>query len=240
MPRQFDHDLNGLKDRLLTMGALAEQMVHATTTTLVEWDMSLFEPVAEMENKVDQMQKDIDEETVRVISVYTPVASDLRFLLMVTRMTTAIERIGDQAMNIGFYAKTMLKHPPLKPLIDLPRMADMAAKMLGEALDAFTHASPEAAVAVIKKDDRVDDLNDQLFRELITYVMGDPAVMTQVLELVLISRAYERIADHAVSIAKDVVYIVQGKDIRHATGTDDLTEGSTAREGTSRDSDKQP
>ncbi len=215
MPLQFDTDLNALTGKVLKMGALTERMIHDTTETLVEWNIELFEPVLRNEEALDVLQRELDEETIRLISVYTPVASDLRLLLMVTRITSELERIGDQTMNIGFYAKELLKQPPLKPLIDLPRMAETAMEMLRGALDAFTQRSSELAVKVIKSDDTVDKLNDQIFRELMTYFLTDPKTVTQVLELVLISRAFERVADHAVGIAEDVFYMVQGRDIRH-------------------------
>jgi phosphate transport system protein len=229
MPKKLDHDLRALKDRLLTMGALAERMIHDTIATLVDWHIERFAPVPEAEEQMDAMQREIDEETVRLIGVHTPVAADLRLLLVTTRITAEIERIGDQTMNIGFYAREILKQPPLKPLIDLPRMAELAGKMLGQALDAFAKRSSDTAVAVIEQDDRVDDLNDQIFRELMTYLISDPKTIPQALELVLISRAFERIADHAVAIAEDVVYAVQGRDIRH-TRPEDAAEDAPAED----------
>jgi phosphate transport system protein len=216
MPLQFDTDLNALTAKVLKMGALTERMIHDTTQTLVQWNIDLFAPVPENEDALDVLQREIDEETIRLISVYTPVAADLRLLLMVTRISSELERIGDQTMNIGFYAKEMLKQEPLKPLIDLPRMAELAMEMLRNALDAFTQRSCELALDVIKSDDTVDQLNDQLFRELMTYLLTEPKRMPQGLELVLTSRAFERIADHAVGIAEDVFFMVQGQDIRHA------------------------
>lgn len=215
MPKQFDSDLNALTERVLKMGALTERMIHDTTRTLVEWDLEFFEGVPANEDALDVLQREIDEEVVRMISVYTPVASDLRLLLVIARITSELERIGDQTMNIGFYAKELVRQPPLKPLIDLPRMAEIVMQMLRDALDALTQRSSDLAVKVIKSDDRVDELNDQLFRELVTYVLEDAKTMKQVMELVLTSRAYERIADHAVNIAEDVFYLVKGRDIRH-------------------------
>lgn len=216
MPIRFDHDLNALCERLLKMGAMAEKMIHGTVATLTEWNIDRFEPVKVIEDKMDLTQREIDEETVRLIGVHTPVAYDLRLLLMISRITSELERIGDQTMNIGFYAATLLKQPKLKPLIDLPRMAEIVVTMVRDALDAFTQRSSRLAVAVIDRDDDVDSLNDQLFRELMTYLLSEPKTMRQVLELVLISRAFERIGDHAVNIAEDVVYAVKGEDIRHA------------------------
>lgn len=223
MPRQFDNDLNRLKERLLTMAAMAERMIHDTLATMINWDMTLFEPVKQAEDKMDMLQREIDEDTVRMISVYSPVAADLRLLLMSTRIAAELERIGDKTMDIGFYAKTLFKEPQLKPLIDLPRMAEIATVMLKNAVDAYTEGSSEKAIEVIKMDDKVDALHDQLFRELMTYVVADPKAINRVLELVLIARSFKRIADHAVNISEDVFYMVKGQDIRHLKNIDTLT-----------------
>lgn len=215
MRKQFDQDLNRLREKLLTMAAMAEQMIRDTAATLVQRDLDRFKPVEAAEEKMDMLQREIDEETIRLIGVYTPVAADLRLLLMTARITAELERIGDKAMDIGFYTRALFKEPPLKPLIDLPRMAEITLNMLKTSLDAFTEGSSRKALPVIKMDDEVDDLNDQLFRELMTYVLADPKSINRVLELVLIARSFERIGDHAVNIAEDVVYMVEGKDIRH-------------------------
>ncbi|MEI6971216.1 MAG: phosphate signaling complex protein PhoU [bacterium] len=218
MSKKFDSELDALRRNLLTMGATAEKMVRDTTKMLVERDMAVFEPVRKAEDNMDLLQRQLDEDAVRLISVYTPVAADLRCLLMATRITAELERIADKTMDIGFYAKTLFKEPPLKPLIDIPRMAEIDAAMLKKVLDAYTEGSAEKAEDVIKMDDEVDEINDQLFRELMTYVQEDVKAVSRVLELVLIARSYERIGDHAVNIAEDVVYMVRGKDIRHLKG----------------------
>lgn len=215
MRKQFDQDLSRMKERLLTMAATAEQMIRDAIATLVSWDLSLFAPVETNEERMDTMQRELDEEVIRLIAVYTPVAADLRLLMMVTRINVELERIGDKAVDIGFYAKTMLKERPIKPLVDLPRMADLAMDMVRRSVDAFAEGSCDKALEVVRMDDQVDRLNDQIFRELMTYVLSDPKTITRVLELVLISRSFERIADHAVNIGEDVVYMVKGEDIRH-------------------------
>ena len=237
MRKQFDQDLNRLKERLLTMAATAEQMIRDSIATLMSWDYSLFATVEQNEEKMDALQREIDEETVRLVAVYTPVAADLRLLFMVTRINAELERIGDKAMDIGFYAKTMVKEQPIKPLIDLPRMADIAMDMVRKSVDAFAAADCDEALAVIAMDDEVDRLNDQIFRELMTYVQGDPTIITRVLELVLISRSFERIADHAVNIGEDVVYMVKGEDIRHVRNT---TTKSEIRSSKSETNPKDP
>jgi len=215
MRKRFDQELNQLREKLLVMGATAEQMLHGTLDTLVRRDLDLFIPVNLAEDKMDMLQREIDEDTVRLIGVYTPVAADLRTLLMTMRISAELERIADKTMDIGFYAKTLFKEPPLKPLIDIPRMAEIAMQMLRKTLDAYTEGSAEHALAVIKMDDEVDEINDQLFRELMTFVQADVKAVNRVLELVLISRSFERIGDHAVNIAEDIVYMVKGEDIRH-------------------------
>ena len=215
MSKVFDAELDTLKRKLLTMGAMAEKMVRDTTAMLIERDLARFDPVAQAEEGMDALQREIDEDTVRLIGIFTPVAADLRGLLMTTRIAAELERIADKTVDIGFYAKTLFKEPPLKPLIDIPRMAEIAAAMLKDVLDAYTERSAEKALEVIQTDDDVDDLNDQLFRELMTHVQGDVKAVNRVLELVLIARSYERIGDHAVNIAEDVVYMVRGQDIRH-------------------------
>lgn len=216
MPAQFDRDLNGLREKLLKMGAMAEQMTRDVISAVVDRQADLLDKVSQTEQFMDSLQNEIDEETVRLISVYTPVAGDLRILLASSRICAELERVGDQAMNIGFYAKTLLKEEPLKPLLDIPRLAELAEDMLKRALAAFTERSGEAARAVIRVDDKADQLHDQIFRELMTYVIGDARTISRVLELILIARSLERIADHAVNIAEDVVYIAEGKNIRHA------------------------
>ncbi|MDD5521642.1 MAG: phosphate signaling complex protein PhoU [Kiritimatiellae bacterium] len=223
MSKQLDQDLNRLKEKLLTMAAIAEKMIHDTITTLVQWDPDIFQPVIQAEEKMDMLQREIDEDTVRMISVYTPVASDLRLLLMTTRITAELERIADKTMDIGFYTKTLFKEAPLKPLIDMPHMAELSMNMLKKAMDAYTEKSVEEALDVIKMDDKVDEIHDQLFRELMTYVLADPKSINRVLELVLIARSFERIGDHAVNISEDVYYMVKGLDIRHIKNIDELT-----------------
>ena len=217
MPKQFDRDLAELKKKLLVMGGNAEQMVHKAITALIERNESLLEDVRELERGMDRAQTEIDEDTVRLIGVYTPVAGDLRLLLMITRINAELERIGDQAFNVLKVFETLLREEPLKPLVDLPRMANTARNMLRQALDCFAEGSDEGAVSVIAMDDEVDKLNDQIFRELVTYMLSDPGSINRALGLLLTARAYERIGDHAVNIAEDVIYVVRGEDIRHSS-----------------------
>jgi phosphate transport system protein len=217
MPKRFDEDLAALKQDLLSMGALTEGMIRRTMSALVDRNPSLIEAVLEDEIKMDDFQRSIDNETVRLIGVYTPVAGDLRGLLMITRINAELERCADLAVSICYNYQNLklLEESPLKPLVDLPRMAALTEQMLRRSLDAFLSGSAEDALSVIEADDEVDQLNDQIFRELLTYMLGDPRNISRALGLILTARAFERIADHIVNVAEDVVYIVRGEDIRH-------------------------
>jgi phosphate transport system protein len=217
MPKRFDEDLARLKQDVLAMGALAEGMIRKTMGALVDRNVAVIKEVLADEDKVDAFQRSIDNETVRLIGVYTPVAGDLRVLFMITRINAELERCADHAVSIchSYEKLKLLEEPPLKPLVDLPRMAATAERMLHQGLEAFLSASADQAMAVIRSDDQVDELNDQIFRELLTYMLGDPRNISRALGLILTARAFDRVADHAVNIAEDVVYIVRGEDIRH-------------------------
>lgn len=217
MPKRFDEDLGRLKEGVLAMGALAEGMIRKTVVALIDRNAGLIREVLEDEKRMDVFQRDIDTETVRLIGMYTPVAGDLRVLLMVTRINAELERIGDQTVTIchSYENLRLLEEPPLKPLVDLPRMAAIAQEMLHRVLGAFVAGSADGSMAVIRTDDEVDRLNDQVFRELLTYMVKDSRNTQRALGLIFTARGFERIADHAVNIAEDVVYIVRGEDIRH-------------------------
>jgi phosphate transport system protein len=217
VPKRFDEELAKLNQKVLDMGALAEGMIRKTLAALIDRDPALVREVLEDEKRMDAFQVGIDNETVKLIGVYTPVAGNLRVLLMVTRINAELERIGDQAVAIchTYENLRLLEESPVKPLVDLPRMAAIAEEMLRRALAAFMAASVEEAMAVIKADDEVDRLNDQIFRELLTYMTRQCRDTEPALGLILAARGFERVADHAVNIAEDVVYIVHGEDIRH-------------------------
>jgi len=216
MPKRFDEDLTRLKKKLLAMGAVAEDMIHHAITVLVERNEDLLQEVYAAEERLDEFQRSIDDETVRLIAVYTPVATDLRTLLMITRINAELERIGDQADNVcrTCFAH-LLREPPLKPLVDLPRMAQIAQEQVRTALNAFVELSDDLAIRVVKRDEEVDAFYEQIFRELLTYMLSDPKSVSRALALILIAKAFERVGDHAVNIAEDVVYVVRGEDIRH-------------------------
>ena len=216
MPMRFDEELARLKQDLLRMSGLAERMIRKMDQVLVERKTALIAEIRADETTLDQFQVELDNHTIRLISVYTPVAGDLRLLIMISRIISEVERIGDQVINVCNTFENLLREAPLKPLVDLPRMADIAEDMLHRVLKAFVQGSANEALAVIEADDQLDKLNDQIFRELLTYMISDPRNLGRALGLIFAARAYERIGDHAVNIAEDVVYIVRGEDIRHA------------------------
>lgn len=213
--RSFDKGLEGLKQQLLHMGQVAEAMIEQTVAALVDRDEKRSERVPEMEGEVNRLQIEIDEHALTLLATQQPVAVDLRFIVMATRINSELERIGDLAVNIRQNSEVLLKQPPLKPLIDIPRMAESAERMLRYSLAAFVEGDADKAQQVIMMDDGVDALKDQLFRELLTYIMSDPRCTERAMALILISRHLERVADHATNIAQEVIYMVQGRDVRH-------------------------
>jgi phosphate transport system protein len=219
MPKKFDAELSALQDKLVAMGRMAQDMIQTAMCALVERDSKLVSDVMALEEQVDRCQVDIDDDVVRLMAVYGPVALDLRFLLMAARINTEIERIGDQCVNMCENVELLLTEEELKKLIDLPKMADTAARMVAASLEAFREGSTSNARAVIRTDSEVDALNDQIFRELLTYMLSDTKNITRSVALILFSRNLERIADHATNIAEEVIYMVKGEDVRHPEAT---------------------
>jgi len=211
----YSEQLAGIRERVLRMGGLAEQMTRRVIQSLVQRDRGLLPEVKTMETQVNQLHIDIDEAALELIALRQPTASDLRFIAAAMKINTDMERIGDQAINILECAETLLAVPPLKPLIDIPRMAEIAQEMLKDALDAFVNGDDELAYRTILRDDDVDQLKDQVFRELLTYMMADPSTIPRAMDLILVSRHLERIADHATNICEDVIFMAKGKDVRH-------------------------
>jgi len=216
MPVQFDNDWSTLKKKLLHMGAMAEQMIRDMLAVVAGRQLNLMDEISRKEQQMDILQNEIDEETVRMITVHTPVAGDLRMLIVAARINAELERIGDQIMNIGFYAKSLLAEEHPEPVDGIPDLAEMAGDMVSAALDAFTQKSGQTARVVVRADNNVDQLHDQIFRKLMARAAEGSKAVTGLLELILIARSFERIADHAVSIAEDVIYMVEAKNIRHA------------------------
>jgi phosphate transport system protein len=213
--KHYSEALGGLKEMVLRMGGLAERMVDCAVSALVERNAALLSEVRAMENQVNRLHVDIDEACLEMIALRQPAAGDLRFVAAAMKINTDLERIGDQATSISMRAASLLAVPPLKPLIDIPHMARIADGMLKSALDAFVHGDDTLAMETIALDDEVDQLKDQIFRELLTYMMSDPTTIPRAMELILVSRSLERIGDHATNICEDVIFMVKGKDVRH-------------------------
>ncbi len=215
MHRHFDDQLAELRQRLLHMGGLAESMIENAVRSLVEHSDSRHAAVFEEEALVNDLHLEIDERAIQLLALQHPVASDLRLVVMCSKIGGELERIGDQAVNICQNTAELLRYPPLKPFVVIPLMADLARKMLRESLDSFVRRDADLAQQVLDSDDRVDALKDQIFRELLTYMMSDPATIPRALPLILISRNLERVGDHATNIAEEAIYAVQGRDVRH-------------------------
>lgn len=215
--RHFDKGLEDLKKLLIHMAALVEAMIDKAITELVNRDTNLEQSIREFEQEVNRLQMEVDEAAHLLLATQQPVAADLRLIVAATKINSDLERIGDLVINITENVQVLVKQPPLKPLIDIPRMAQLARKMVRESIDAFVKGDVVLAETVILADDQVDALKDQVFRELLTYMMADAKAIERAMALILISRHLERIGDHATNIAEDVVYMIQGRDIRHPT-----------------------
>jgi len=215
MERYFDDELSALKQHLVRMAARAEEAVALSMKTLTERTDKYSQKVFDTEQQINSDEIEIEEEALRLIAQHQPVAKDLRFLVSTTKIINEIERIGDLSVNIVEVGLNLMKQPLLKPLIDLPRMATAASQMVKESIDAFVSEDSRKAKAVCERDDEVDSLNDQIFRELITYMIQDPTNIQRAVDLILVARHLERIADHATNISEDVYYIVEGKSIKH-------------------------
>lgn len=225
--RQFERELQTLRERLLVMGGVAETMLHKSIKALVDRDEALVQAVLAHEEEMDLLCIEIDDRCLTLLALRQPMASDLRFIAAGIKINSDLERIGDQAVSVALRARSLITQPLLKPLIDIPRMAQLAQEMVRKSLDAFVRRDPELARTVIEADDEVDNLRDQVFRELLTYMIGDPSTIPRALELILVSRHVERIADHATNIAEDVIYIVRGEDVRER-GDKELRKGLRA------------
>ncbi len=212
--QHFDQELAALKEILLTMASKAEAAVNNALKALVDRDDDLARSVKEEDNAIDQLEIEVDEMAIGLLSK-APLASDLRLITVAMKISHDLERVGDEATTISRRAVELGQEPQLKPYIDIPRMAKMALEMLGDALEAFVNANPEKARAVIPRDKEVDALNRQLHRELSSYMVERPTTITRCLNLMVISKSLERIADHATNVAEEVVYLYEAKDIRH-------------------------
>jgi len=213
--RHFQEDLDALKSRLLEMGGLAEDRVRRAVQALVERDGGDIDRVLTGDEPINQLHIEIDDRCFKLLALQQPLAADLRAVVAAVKINTDLERVGDLSINIAEAAKRYITHPPVKKLIDIPRMAEIAQLMLRDALDAFVRRDTALAQRVLNEDDKLDALKTQIFRELLTYMLADPATIEPALDLLLISRHLERIGDHATNVAEDVIFMVSARDVRH-------------------------
>jgi len=216
MQRHFDDELAGLQQTLLAMGGLVEDQIRRAMRALTERDDPLAQDVIDRDRQVNAYDVEVDEKSVELLALHQPAAGDLRFITTIMKVVTDLERIGDQAVNIAQRALELNQEPQLKPYIDLPRMAERAQRMVKESLDAFVGRDTQLARQVCAEDAEVDSLKEQIFRELLTYMMSDPKTIPRAIRLILISRFLERVADHATNIAEMVIYMVESKMVRHS------------------------
>ena len=215
MERRFDEELKHLKERLVGMAGMAEQSIGRAIKALVDRQAALAQAVIQDDVAINQLEVEIEDTCLGLLARYQPEAKDLRFIAMIFKIVNDLERVGDQAVNVSERTLDLLKEPLLKPLIDIPKMAVLAQQMLKDALDAFVNQDAELARAICRRDDEVDHLNDQVYHELLVYMTQDPQTITRAVDLILIGRHLERIADHATNIAEDVYYLVRGHTIKH-------------------------
>jgi phosphate transport system protein len=215
MERQFDEELKQLKEKLMRMASLTEKSISLAVKSLKDRKEKLALQVFKGEEAINLLDVEIDNLGMKLMALRQPMAVDLRFINSAMRIAVELERIADLSVNIAERVLDLLKVPLLKPLIDIPRMAEMAQNMVKDSIDAFINRDDQSARDVCERDDEVDDLNNQIFRELLTYMMQDPTTIKRAVDLILVARHLERIADHATNISEDVIYYVKGKTIKH-------------------------
>ncbi len=215
MHRHFDDELKSLNEKILRMGSLVEEQVQGALRALIERDSDLARKIIANDHQVNTLDVEVDEDCLRLLALQQPAARDLRFITMAMKISTELERVSDLAENICERALELNEEPQLKPYIDIPRMANWSLRMVKEALDAFVNYDAELARKVCADDDFVDDLTHQLFRELLSFMLENPQTITRAIRITFIAKYLERIADHATNVAELVVYMVEGKIIRH-------------------------
>jgi len=216
--RHFQDELDQLKARLLEMGGLAEDRLRRAVQALVERDLTIVEQVVASDAAINELHIELDDRCFKLLALHQPMAVDLRAIVSAVKINTDLERVGDLAVNIAEAARRYLQHPPVKELIDIPRMAVIAQDMLRDALDAFVRRDLDLAQHVLDRDDELDALKTQVFRDLLTHMLRDQQTIEPSLELILISRHLERIGDHATNVAEDVIFMVTARDVRHHAG----------------------
>jgi phosphate transport system protein len=211
----FQKELEGLKESLLKMATLVEEAIHHAVQSLVKRDSELAQRTFQGEEQINALEIAIEDMCLKLLALRQPLAVDLRFITSAMKIITDLERMGDQAVNIAERSISLNQEPQLKPYIDIPRMAEVAQSMVKDVLDAFVNRDSKLARSVCVRDDLVDGLNDQVFRELLTYMISDPKTITRAAHLMIVCRCLERIADHATNIAEDVIFMVDAIVIKH-------------------------
>lgn len=213
----FDDELIKLKEKILEMGALVENSIRDSIKSLLEKDNDIAKEVIQRDHIINSLDVEIDEECIRLIALRQPKATDLRFITTAMKIITDLERMGDLATNIAERALELNKEPDIKPYIDIPRMRDIALGMTRDALDAFVHKDKKLAMDVIMRDDEIDDLKHAIISELLFLMLEDPNIICRAMRITFIAQYLERFADHATNIAEMVIYLVEGKFIRHTS-----------------------
>jgi phosphate transport system protein len=213
--RHFQEELDELQLKLLEMAGLVEAAIHKSVRALVERDTAVAQEVLRGEARINQMEIEVDDFAVGLVALYQPMARDVRFLTAAIKINSDLERMGDLAVNIVERAINLMRLPPVQPLIDIPRMAELTQSMVRKSLNAFVNRDAELARNVLLSDDAVDNLKDGIYAELIRYMESDPSKVAASVDLIFVAHNLERIADHATNIAEDVLFLVQGVDVRH-------------------------
>ncbi len=226
MEINIDMDLGELKQKLLTMASHAETAVNEALRALIERDYDLALRVKEDDTVIDQLEVEIDDMAIHLLAK-APLASDLRLVTVAMKISQNLERVGDEATKIAKRARDLSQEPPVKVVVELPRMSKLALDMLKQALDAFVNRDPIAARALIPRDKEVDGMNKQITNHLAQYMMENPDTIKRCLNLITVSRSLERIADHATNVAEEVVYLYEAQDIRHTGGKSGLARASS-------------
>lgn len=211
--RSYDQELHELSRQIIEMGGLVEREVAGAIDALVKLDPELANETAMLDEQVDQLEQEIDQNAIRLLATRQPVAVDLRHVAMALKISNELERIGDYARNIARRAERLTDTGTIKPLITIPRMAQMAQAMVKDVLDAYVESDLQRALAVWHRDDELDETYNSLFRELLTYMMEDPRHISVAIDLLFIAKNVERMGDHATNIAEKIHYMVSGERI---------------------------
>ena len=215
MERHFDEELEALKKNVLKMASMVDDAVHKSVESLVDMDVEMVEKLIEDDQIIDLLEVEIDRQCLELLAKRQPMAVDLRFITSLQKINNDLERIGDLAINVAHASIYLAKHPPLKPLVDIPKMEEETRKMLRQAISAIVEKNSAAARQICLKDSEIDSLYVQVFREILTYMMEDNNNIKRGIRLILVAKHIERMADHVTNIAEDVVYMLEGKTIKH-------------------------